>query len=145
MYLDRSSDSSWRTSPTMSGSGEAVEQRGLAGLRAAGNEDVEPAGRLRPVGHYQLRRPCWIADSHMDVERALVATGDQERVRDDRSTRSDVQRARLPTDLDRGRRRARDDGSGVLGDVISDSVLRPWAVDVYTDLLRWDHYDVWKG
>ena len=39
----------------------------------------------------------------------------------------------------------RPDGSGVLGDVVPDSVLRQWAVDVYADLLRWDPYDGWRG
>src|SRR3954447_6598727 len=32
----------------------------------------------------------------------------------------------------------RRDGTGVLGDVVSDSVLREWAIAVYADLLRWD-------
>lgn len=39
----------------------------------------------------------------------------------------------------------RPDGSGVLGGVVADSVLRQWAVDVYADLLRWDPYDGWSG
>ncbi len=39
----------------------------------------------------------------------------------------------------------RHDGSGVLGDVVSDSVLRQRAVDVYADILRWDPYDGWRA
>ena len=35
------------------------------------------------------------------------------------------------------------DGTGVLGDVVSDTVLRGWAVNVYTELARWDPYDGW--
>lgn len=37
------------------------------------------------------------------------------------------------------------DGPGVLGEVVPDSVLRQWAVDVYADLLRWDPYDGWPA
>lgn len=36
------------------------------------------------------------------------------------------------------------DHTGVLGDVISDKVLRQWAADVYADLQRWDPYDGWR-
>lgn len=39
----------------------------------------------------------------------------------------------------------RGDGSGVFGDVISDSVLRQWTVDVYAELRRWDPYDGWRS
>jgi hypothetical protein len=35
------------------------------------------------------------------------------------------------------------DGSGVLGDVVPDTVLRQWGVDVYAELSRWDPYDGW--
>ena len=35
-------------------------------------------------------------------------------------------------------------GTGVLGDVVNDSVLRKWAIAVYADLLRWNPYDGWK-
>ena len=37
-----------------------------------------------------------------------------------------------------------DDGSGVLGGVVADSVLRKWAVDVYAELLDWDPFDGWR-
>jgi hypothetical protein len=37
------------------------------------------------------------------------------------------------------------DHTGVLGDVVRDSVLRSWAVTVYADLDRWDPYDGWKA
>jgi hypothetical protein len=37
------------------------------------------------------------------------------------------------------------EGPGVLGNVVSDAVLRQWAVDVYADLLRWDAYDGWPS
>jgi hypothetical protein len=36
------------------------------------------------------------------------------------------------------------DGPGVLGSVVSDAVLRQWAVDVYAALLRWDAYNGWS-
>lgn len=35
------------------------------------------------------------------------------------------------------------EGPGILGDLISDAILRKWAVDVYADLARWDPYDGW--
>jgi len=35
------------------------------------------------------------------------------------------------------------EGPGVLGDVVSDAVLRRWATEVYADLARWDPYDRW--
>jgi hypothetical protein len=37
------------------------------------------------------------------------------------------------------------DGTGILGDVVRDSVLRAWAADVYAELERWDPYDGWRG
>lgn len=37
------------------------------------------------------------------------------------------------------------DGPGVLGDVVSDAVLRQWAVEVYETLARWDPYDGWPS
>lgn len=36
------------------------------------------------------------------------------------------------------------DGPGVLGDVVSDAVLRRWAAGVYAELSRWDPYDGWR-
>lgn len=36
------------------------------------------------------------------------------------------------------------DGTGILGDVVSDTVLRDWAVNVYAELNRWDAYDGWR-
>jgi len=35
-------------------------------------------------------------------------------------------------------------GPGVLGDVVSDAVLRQWAADVYAELNHWDPYDGWR-
>ena len=36
------------------------------------------------------------------------------------------------------------DGTGVLGDVVPDTVLRQWALDVAAELPRWDPYDGWR-
>jgi hypothetical protein len=37
------------------------------------------------------------------------------------------------------------DGPGVLGEVVSDAVLRQWATGVYGGLTRWDRYDGWRA
>ena len=36
------------------------------------------------------------------------------------------------------------DGPGLLGDVVPDSVLRQWAIEVYQELQGWDPYDGWR-
>lgn len=102
------------------------------------------------VAARQLIRPLRAFDGKDRLPAGLTNTQVRDHLRDslehwDAPGGSEAAKRLIATGADPSAHKWTTDGPGLLGDVVSDAVLKGWAVDVYAELLRWDPYDGWRA